>query len=210
MKYSRWVGGFVLGILLAVPPLAESQSPDAGLGQRVAEAVHTYPRLSIFDDVSVTVEGPNATLSGRVTSVQKKDELEALIAKIDGVRSVQNNVGVLSASPQDQRLRNEVASAIYRHPAFWQYAQLPKPPIHIIIEDRHITLTGSVGSQVDSMLAYSLAQVPGALSITNRIRVAGPPNGRSAPRGGPGKPGSAGQPTSPGSAAERKTPAGRN
>jgi osmotically-inducible protein OsmY len=138
----------------------------------VADAVRTYAKFSIFDDVNVGVDNRVVTLLGRVTTPQKKDEIEKRAARIDGIRELRNEIGVLPLSQADARLRTRVASAIYNHPAFWQYAQLANPPIHIIIENQHITLTGEVSSQVDSMLAYSLAQVTGAFSITNRLRVA--------------------------------------
>jgi hyperosmotically inducible periplasmic protein len=167
----RLMGAIVLSVALALPEVALAQISDAALGERIADAILKYSKFSIFDDVNVAVDNRNVTLLGRVTSPQKKDEIEKRVAKIDGIRTLQNEIGVLPLSQQDSRLRNSVASAIYGHPAFWQYGQLANPPVHIIIENSHITLTGEVGSQVDSMLAYSLAQVSGALSITNKIRV---------------------------------------
>jgi hyperosmotically inducible protein len=169
---STLVGLIVLAATLALPRSAIAQLSDQRLGEQVAESVRTYAKFSIFDDINIAVDNRNVTLLGRVTSPQKKDEIEKRIARIDGIRTLTNEIGVLPVSQSDARLRNIVASNIYRHPAFWQYAQLANPPIHIIIENQHITLTGEVGSQVDSMLAYSLAQVHGALSITNKIRVA--------------------------------------
>jgi osmotically-inducible protein OsmY len=149
-----------------------SQITDQELGERVAEAVLTYAKFSIFDDISVTVEDRVVTLFGRVTVPLKKEEIEKRVADVDGVRELKSEIGVLPLSQADARLRTRVASAIYNHPAFWQYAQLANPPIHIIIENQRITLTGEVNSQVDSMLAQSLAQIPGALSVTNKLRIA--------------------------------------
>ena len=134
------MGGLLLAVWLAAPGLHAAQVSDAALSERVADAIRTYSKFSIFDDVNVLVNDGNVTLIGRVTSLQKKEEIEQRIAKIDGIRSLQNNISVLPVSPADQRLRNTVASAIYRHPAFWQYAQVANPPIHIIIENQHITL----------------------------------------------------------------------
>jgi hypothetical protein len=64
-----------------------------------------------------------------------------------------------------------VARAIYDHPMFWIYAQMPVPPIHIIVERGQITLTGSAETEVQRALAGSLAQVGGNFGVTNRIRV---------------------------------------
>jgi osmotically-inducible protein OsmY len=64
-----------------------------------------------------------------------------------------------------------VANAIYNHPNFWRYAERTLPPIHIIIEHQRVTLTGVVENQGDRILAYSLAQVSGVLSVENRLQV---------------------------------------
>ena len=167
------VSGLVLLVATAaVPDTALGQLSDEELGEQIAESVRRYAKFSIFDDINVAVEDRVVTLLGRVTTPQKKNEIEERVAQIDGVRELRNEIGVLPLSQADARLRTLVASAIYNHPSFWRYAQLANPPIHIIIEHQHITLTGEVGSQVDSMLAYSLAQVEGAMSVTNRLRVA--------------------------------------
>ena len=165
-------GLVLLMAALTAPPLVFAQISDEALGEQVAESVLTYAKFSIFDDITVAVDNRVVTLLGRVTTPQKKDEIEKRVARLDGIRELRNEIGVLPLSPADARLRTRVATAIYNHPAFWRYAQLSNPPIHIIIEHQHITLTGEVSSQVDSMLAYSLAQVTGALSITNKLRIA--------------------------------------
>jgi hyperosmotically inducible protein len=152
---------------------ADAQISDRDLGEQVARSVRTYPKFSIFDDVRVRVENRAVVLTGRVTTPQKREEIGARAGKIDGVRTLQNDIGVLPLSQGDDRLRTQVARVIYNHPSFWRYAEQANPPIHIIIEHGRITLTGEVDSEVDRVLAYSLAQVQGALSITNELRVAG-------------------------------------
>jgi hyperosmotically inducible protein len=159
--------------ILVLPRGLTAQVPDETLAQRAAEAVQQYPQFSVFDDVNVLAERGALTLSGRVTTPEKKDELGKRVAKVDGVKSVNNQIGVLPPSSEDRELRRQVATAIYNNPAFWRYAELANPPIHIVIEHQRITLTGVVDSPVDRMLAYSLAQVPGALSVTNQLRVIG-------------------------------------
>jgi osmotically-inducible protein OsmY len=47
---------------------------------------------------------------------------------------------------------------------------MPNPPIHIVVERGRVTLTGVVNSEVDRMLARSLAQFSGALSVTNELK----------------------------------------
>jgi len=47
---------------------------------------------------------------------------------------------------------------------------MPNPPIHIVVERGRVTLTGVVASNVDRMLAQSLATQFGALSVTNELK----------------------------------------
>jgi hyperosmotically inducible protein len=171
MRIRLFTGVVLVALLVAAPRAKPAQMSDADLAERVAEAVRLYPKFSVFDDVNVAVNNRVVTLTGRVTTPQKKDELGDRTARIDGVRSLVNNIGVLPPSARDQQLRQIVARAIYNHPAFWRYAELANPPIHIVIENQRITLTGEVESPTDSMLAYSLAQVSGSLSVTNQLRV---------------------------------------
>lgn len=172
MKSTR-PGLLLIALLLGCAAPVRAQISDEQLGQLVAEAVVTYSNFTIFDDISIGVDNRVVTLRGRVTMPTKKDDIEKRVAGIDGIRELHNEIGVLPLSQADAALRTRVALAIYRHPAFWRYSQQVNPPIHIIIENQHITLTGAVDSEVDKMLAYSLAQVGGALSVTNELAVVG-------------------------------------
>ena len=158
-------------ILAAAPARAAAQIGDAGLAAQVSDSLRGYVHFSIFDDVSVAVSGRAVTLTGRVTMPFKRDDIGARVSKIDGVRAVVNEIGVLPVSQTDQKLRLALARAIYGHPSFWQYASMASPPIHILVERGRVTLTGRVNSDVERMLAYSLAQVDGALSVTNQLKL---------------------------------------
>jgi len=163
--------GLVTIALLAAPQAAAAQMPDAELAERIADVVRGYARFSIFDDISINVDNRNVVLTGRVTIPLKREEIGERVGKIDGVRSLSNEIGVLPVSQVDDRLRRVVANAIYNHPNFWRYAERTHPPIHIIIEHQRVTLTGVVENQGDRILAYSLAQVSGVLNVENRLQV---------------------------------------
>ncbi len=47
---------------------------------------------------------------------------------------------------------------------------MANPPIHMVVERGRVTLTGVVQSEVDRMLARSLATQFGALSVTNDLK----------------------------------------
>jgi hyperosmotically inducible protein len=161
---------FALSAVLAATPLAQDAKPDTQISEDVVRSVRTYPRFTVFDDVSVEVQQGVLTLAGRVTLPFKKEEIGRRAAAIDGVKSVRNEIGVLPASPYDDELRHKVARAIYGNSAFWRYAAMPNPPIHIIVEAGRVTLTGVVTSEVERTLARSLASGLGEVSLTNALR----------------------------------------
>ena len=143
---------------------------DVRLAEDVGRSITGYPRLTIFDDINATVDNGMVVLTGKVTMPFKKDDLEKRIAKIDGVRSLRNDIGVLPVSQFDDELRYRVSRAIYGNPSFWNYASMANPPIHIIVEGGHVTLAGVVNSNVERMLARSLATGLGELSVTNALK----------------------------------------
>jgi hyperosmotically inducible protein len=170
--FSPWLIGIGLMVAcLAAPSIARAEITDADLAERVVDSIQRYGQFSIFDDINITVENRVVTLIGRVTAPNKRDEIGKRVAKIDGIKTLINDIKVLPLSPYDADLRLRIARAIYTNPGFWQYASMALPPIHIIVEGGHVTLTGRVGSQMDRSLVYVLAQVPGAFSVVNELKV---------------------------------------
>jgi hyperosmotically inducible protein len=136
----------------------------------VATAVTTYNRYSIFDDVNIAVRDGIVTLTGRVMNPIKKEELEKRVSKVDGVLGVKDDLSVLPLSPTDDQLRHRIARAIYRNENFTQYANQAVGPIHIIVENGRVMLTGVVASDMDRVLAGMAAHQFPAFSVTNRLK----------------------------------------
>ena len=168
---SRLATLLVFAALLMARPVVAGQISDSVLAERVAEIVRQYVHFGIFDDINIQVDNRSVILTGRVTMPYKRDEIAARVKKIDGVRDLANNVEVLPVSSFDSDLRDRLARAIYGHPAFRHYASMVNPPIHIIVEHSRVTLTGAVNSEVEKMLAFSLAQVSGVLGVTNALKI---------------------------------------
>ena len=170
MKVRSSIAAIVaLLVMFATSAFAQDRR-DVRLADDVGRSITGYVRLTIFDDINATVENGMVVLAGKVTMPYKKDDLEKRIAKIDGVRSVRNEIGVLPVSQFDDELRYRVSRAIYGNPSFWNYAAMANPPIHIIVEGGHVTLAGVVNSNVERMLARSLATGLGELSVTNALK----------------------------------------
>jgi len=143
---------------------------DFQVAKDVATTVDRYTQFTIFDDISAYVKDGVVTLTGRVTMPYKRNDIEKRVAKIDGVRSVKDEISVLPVSQFDDELRRRIARSIYGNSNFWNYAIMPNPPIHIVVEHGRVTLTGVVASNVDRMLAQSLATQFGAFSVTNALK----------------------------------------
>jgi hyperosmotically inducible periplasmic protein len=171
MKFRQSVG-LMLAALFSISSAAFAQDRrDVRVAEEIGKSLEGYVRLTIFDDVGASVENGDVVLTGRVTMPYKKDDLEKRITKIDGVRSLRNDIGVLRVSQYDDQLRYRIARAIYGNSSFWQYAAMANPPIHIIVEGGHVTLAGVVNSNVERMLARSLATGNGELSVTNALKL---------------------------------------
>ena len=162
--------------LLLTTTLAASASSttvdrkDLQVAKDVATSVDRYTRFTIFDDINAHVKDGVVTLTGKVTMPYKHQDLAKRVAKIDGVRAVRDEIAVLPVSQFDDELRYRIARSIYGNSNFWNYAIMPNPPIHIVVEHGRVTLTGVVASNVDRMLAQSLATQFGAFSVTNALK----------------------------------------
>ena len=157
--------GLLLTANVALAAGIQTERKDSQIFKDIATSVERYTQFTIFDDVSASVKDGVVTLTGKVTMPYKRDDIGKRVAKIDGVRSVRNEIADLPVSQFDDELRYRIARAIYGNSNFWNYAIMPNPPIHIIVEHGRVTLTGVVGSDVDRMLARSLASQFGAFSV---------------------------------------------
>jgi hyperosmotically inducible protein len=171
---STFAAAMVLTANLAVAQTADgTDRKDFQIFKDVATSVERYTQFTIFDDVSAGVKDGIVTLTGKVTMPYKRDDIEKRVAKINGVRSVRDEITVLPVSQFDDELRYRIAGSIYNNSNFWNYAIMPNPPIHIVVEHGRVTLTGVVQNNVDRMLARSLATQFGAFSVTNALKTDG-------------------------------------
>ena len=168
-KLTMMAAGLVLMANVALAASIDTRK-DFQVLKDVATSVERYTRFTIFDDVSASVKDGVVTLTGKVTMPFKRDDIEKRVAKVNGVATVRDEITVLPVSQFDDELRYRIARSIYGHPNFWNYAIMANPPIHIVVERGRVTLTGVVGSNVDRMLARSLASQFGAFSVTNDLK----------------------------------------
>jgi hyperosmotically inducible protein len=167
--FARFIAAATVVLALGAPAWAAERT-ELQVARDVSKQVLTYPQFSIFDAIHMQIDEGTVTLTGKVTMPFKKNDIEKRVAKIDGVHQVVNRITVLPVSQYDDELRFRIARAIYGNSSFWNYGSMANPPIHIIVENGHVTLEGVVNSNTDRMLARSLATGFGAFSVTNDLK----------------------------------------
>ena len=159
-----------LMLLALAAPARAAGDANLQLFRDVQKQVLQYPHFTIFDSVKAEFDNGVVTLHGKVTMPYKRSDIEKRIARVDNVTQVNNRIEVLPVSQFDDDLRFRIARAIYGNSSFWRYASMVNPPIHIVVERGHVTLEGVVDSNVDRMLARSLASQFGVFSLKNELK----------------------------------------
>jgi hyperosmotically inducible protein len=167
--FARVAATVIVLSAMSVPAWA-AQREDLQIFNDLSRQVLRYSQFTIFDSINAQVDDGVVTLSGRVTMPYKRDDIAERIARVAGVRQVNNEIAVLPVSQFDDELRLRIARAIYGNSNFWTYGAMVNPPIHIIVENGRVTLEGVVNSNVDRMLARSIASSFGAFSVTNNLK----------------------------------------
>lgn len=164
--------------LVVVSPLsvvgAAGQIPaqsEENIQRKVVHELRMLPYYSIFDDLSFKVDGDTVVLMGQVVNPVLKSDAASAVKHVEGVQRVVNNIEVLPVSNFDDRIRFAEYRAIYSSPGFERYYSA-LPPIHIIVKNGHVTLTGVVADKFDKNVAGIRANgVPGVFSVENDLRV---------------------------------------
>jgi hyperosmotically inducible protein len=147
-----------------------------GIDRIVKEVRHELvmlPFYGVFDNLSYKVDPDGTvTLLGQVSRPTLKSDAENVVKKIEGVEKVVNKIEVLPTSPNDDRIRLATYRAIYGNSSLSQYQLRAVPPIHIVVNNGHVTLEGAVARQMDKQIAGMQANgVPGVFSVTNNLQV---------------------------------------
>jgi len=170
MRATLFYASLAMITALAVPAWAHDDRTHDEILRDVRDQVLAYTQFTIFDDVGASVQDGVVTLTGKVTMPFKRNDIERRAGRVTGVVRVENRIAVLPVSSFDDDLRYGIARAIYGSSSFWPYASMSNPPIHIIVDRGRVTLTGVVATEVDRMLARSLASSFGAFSVTSELR----------------------------------------
>ena len=157
-------------VMTAASAASAQERKDLQIFRDVSESVNRYTQFTIFDSIDASVTQGHLVISGWVTMPYKKDDIERRVRAVAGVNTLENKIQVLPVSQFDDELRFRIARAIYGNSAFWNYAAMANPPIHIIVHGGRVTLQGVVQSNVERQLARSLASGFAAFEVKNELK----------------------------------------
>ncbi|HEX4001612.1 MAG TPA: BON domain-containing protein [Candidatus Acidoferrales bacterium] len=156
----------------AQAPARDSSNYQAWLTKEVRHQLLLLPFCSVFDNLEYRIEGSKVVLMGQVVRPVLKSDAEGAVKRIEGVTAVDNQIKVLPPAPMDDRIRHAEYRAIYGSPTLQMYQDRSVAPIHIIVDNGHVTLEGVVSTQNDKNIAGLMAnKVPNVFSVTNNLRV---------------------------------------
>ena len=155
--------------------VAGENVPDVQLQQKLAKKL-AYDRVgyrdNAFNHFAIGVKDGVVTLTGETMNDVARDSALAIVQRMPGVKDVVSEVKVLPTSIFDDELRIRTARAIYRDSVLGRYATDPVDPIRIVVDNGHVTLYGTVQSQMDKNIAGLRANgVFGAFSVDNKLAV---------------------------------------
>jgi hyperosmotically inducible periplasmic protein len=155
-----------------------NQRLEQRLSGEVRHELNMIPQFTVFDNLAYRVDGRTVTLAGQVRDAIVKDSAEARVKHLEGVEHVDNQIEILPASFNDDRIRRQVARAVFNDPRLFNYGIQSVPPIHIIVKNGHVNLEGMVRTQTDKDDAFIRANgVSGVFSVQNNLQVEQPHKG---------------------------------
>jgi len=140
----------------------------------VRKTILRYVYYGVFDCVGVAVSDAGVVrLEGSVQTPRRQSDIERRVARVPGVRAIENGIRVQSVSLFDDRIRYELARAIYGDPRFVHYGARANPPVHIVVENGRVTLTGFVASPVEQAVLGHIARGVMSFGVENLVEVDG-------------------------------------
>ena len=168
--FFRFAAVVAVVAMSSVSVFADAERESLQVFKEIQKQINHYGYFTIFDNVEVGIDDTGLVrLTGSVTNPFKKRGIENRVDDVDGVVAIDNQIEVLPVSQFDNRLRYQVARAIYGHPSFGHYIRA-YASIHIVVKRGHVTLTGVVNSEGDKLLAVAEAGRVGAFSVTSELK----------------------------------------
>jgi len=148
---------------------------DQQILEQARHEIVMYFAYGIFDNVELAAHNGALTVRGQVTQPFKKTDMGRILERVKGVAALQNDLEVLPLSNFDDRLRLQVARAIYGDPYFLNYTHQALPPIHVVVKNGNVTLEGVVANKMDKIKANMDALHAGlSFSVVDHLQIENP------------------------------------
>ncbi len=145
---------------------------DKKVAEEIAQKIRTYAFYTVYDNIEMSINEGHVALDGRVTMPFKADVIVEIASKVMGVQSVTSGIETLPVNIGDDRLRRNIYTRIYSDALFSSSRNWIDPPVHIVVERGHVTLTGGVNSNVEKRKAEVIARTTfGVFSVKNKLSV---------------------------------------
>ncbi|MFW5698311.1 MAG: BON domain-containing protein [Planctomycetota bacterium] len=158
------ISALVLLAGIAAAPAAEDGLSDPQMADAVERVFSRDPAINA-SRIDVAVNEGVVSLTGEVTNILAKDRATHVAQAIRGVRSVSNRIEVQTPlTRSDHAIRGDVIMSLVRDRVSESF------DIGVTVDDRVVTLTGSVQSWQESRFAERAAkEVKGVSAVENRI-----------------------------------------
>jgi osmotically-inducible protein OsmY len=148
----------------------EQDRSDAQLLKAAQDAILRSVHYGVFDSVGVAVQDGVMVLNGSVRRGYTRNDIVDRVSRIEGLRGLEDRIGLQSVSQFDDRLRRQLYFQIYGE-RFTHFANPAHPPVRIVVDRGRVTLTGSVPSNVDRTLIGHMARDTMAFKVDNRLEI---------------------------------------
>jgi hyperosmotically inducible protein len=193
----RTTAGLAAGVMLGVVYIAAAAPAAQSVAAKetvynIERALQRLPYYGVFDFLAFSADRGAVTLQGYAYQGSLKSDARRAVTRVSGVDDVTNEIELLPASQNDDRIRWATFYRIYTDDFLSRYApggavsrydlqtfrRFPgtQPsgnyPIHIIVKNGRTTLLGVVDSEGDKTLAgFKAREVTGVFAVENELIV---------------------------------------
>ena len=144
--------------------LSDKKTADDQIAKRALDVIEWASTIP-SDAVQVMVRNGVVTLTGNVDWFYQKDDAEAAVRKLSGVRAVINDIKI-KQKPQAGDIKLKIESALKRN------ADLEAQSIKVSVNNGRVTLDGKVKAWYERDLAERTAwSAPGVTAVEDRIQI---------------------------------------
>lgn len=197
-----WIA-IACGVLIAATAPAKTNTPtdvNEQQARELSKRLRALPDYGVYDFLSFQLEDGKVVMKGFAHSPSVESGALKTARSLSGISEVKDEIEVLPLSRFDEQLRNSIFFRLYssnslsryvaggrlmpadpflRPPLGWantpvgSWQPAGNYPIHIIVQNGHVSLEGVVDNKGDRDIAAILASgTPGVFSVTNNLVIA--------------------------------------